>query len=140
MHPASRERDTLLERVTAKILQNHADELAKIDRRSVDLFVGRTGFKREWFEREIASEDALSEADAIQTGIVHEFEGLTPPCDPAWPYTAERLAKEARHVFIPGRLTSSNYADACRCAAFFRTEGKSEIATFVPRVVSSFIP
>jgi hypothetical protein len=72
-----------------------ADELA-IDRRSVDLFTDRTGFDRDWFEREIASEDALSDADAIQTGIVHEFGGLMPVCYPAWPDAAQRLAKEAR--------------------------------------------
>jgi hypothetical protein len=86
---------SLPERLTAPILQGHADELA-IDRRSVDLFTDRTGFDRDWFEREIASEDALSDADAIQTGIVHEFGGLMPVCYPAWPDAAQRLAKEAR--------------------------------------------
>jgi ATP-dependent protease ClpP protease subunit len=118
MHPSSSFRDALPEYLTAKTLQCHADILAKIDRRSVDLFADRTGFAREWFEREIASEDALSDADAIQTGVVHELEGFTPVCDPAWPDTAQRIAKEARHVYSPGRMTSQSYFDACRCAAF----------------------
>ena len=119
MHPSSSSRDALPEYLTAKTLQSHAEILAKIDRRSVDLFADRTGFAREWFEREIASEDALSDADAIQTGVVHELEGFTPVCDPAWPDTAQRIAKEGRHVYLPGRMTSQSYFDACRCAAFF---------------------
>ena len=43
MHPASSDRDTLPERVTVQILQSQADILAKIDRRSADLFAARTG-------------------------------------------------------------------------------------------------
>jgi hypothetical protein len=85
----------------------------------VDLFTARTGYTREFFETEKATEDELSDADAIQTGIAHEFEGLTPACDPAWPDTAQRVMKEARHVYLPFYMTSQNYFDACRCAAFF---------------------
>ena len=70
--------------MTAQILLNQASTLATILCRIVDLLTDRTGFQREWFEREIATENALSDADAVQTGIVHEFAGLTPPCDPSW--------------------------------------------------------
>jgi ATP-dependent protease ClpP protease subunit len=138
MHPVSQSRDSLPEHVTAYVLQNHADALAKIDRRTVDLFTDRTGFQHEWFEIEIASEDALSDADAIKIGIVHEFADLTPVCDPAWPDAAPRLM-DARHIYVPSHMLSQNYFAACRAAAFFRTEGKSEVAKFVPRVVSSSI-
>jgi ATP-dependent protease ClpP protease subunit len=126
LHPVSQSRDTLPERLTAQILQSHADALAKIDRRTVELFTNRTGYDKEWFEREIASEDALSSADAIQTGIVHEFRTLTPPCDPTWPDTAHRIAKEARNVYLPRHMTSQNYFDACRCAVFFEPNKEAE--------------
>src|SRR3954454_20331790 len=50
MHPVSKSRDTLPEHITAQILQSHADDLAEIDRRMVNLFTDRTGFQRDWFE------------------------------------------------------------------------------------------
>jgi len=132
LHPVSQSRDTVPERLTAQILQSHADALAKIDGRTVDLFTDRTGHDRKWFEREIASEDALSAADAIQTGIVHEFDGLTAACNPAWPNTAQRLAKEARHVYLPRHMASQNYFDACRCATFFPKEKTLEVRRPTP--------
>jgi ATP-dependent protease ClpP protease subunit len=120
LHPTSKSRHVLPDSVTAHILQTHADDLAKTDRRVVDLFTDRTGFQRDWFEREIASEDPLSDADAIQAGFVHHFAGLTPACDPTWPDTAQRVMKESRNLFLlPSYMTSQNYYEACRCAAFF---------------------
>src|SRR5438105_3004145 len=70
MHPTSSDRDDALpDRITAQILQRHADKLAKLDKRNVDLLVDRTGFNREWFEREISTEDPLNDTDAITSGI-----------------------------------------------------------------------
>jgi hypothetical protein len=84
----------------------------------VDLFAARTGYARAFFESEKATEDLLSDADAIQTGVVHEFEGLTPLCDPAWPDTARRLMKE-RQIYLPSYMTTQNYYEGCRVAGHF---------------------
>lgn len=122
IHPTSRGRDQLPERVTAEVLQRQADELAKIDARVVDLFVDRTGGlpqARELFESEKATEDTLGTVAAIEFGIVHEFEGLTPHCDPAWPETVRRMEKEAGCIF-PKWTKTAAYAEACRCAGFFK--------------------
>lgn len=73
----------IAEPLTAPIMQGQADELV-IDRRSVDLLTAVL-VSTDWFEREIASEGALSDADAIQTGIVHGLEAQMPVCYPAWP-------------------------------------------------------
>jgi ATP-dependent protease ClpP protease subunit len=119
IHPTSRGRDQLPERVTAEVLQRQADELAKIDEQVVDLFVDRTGSRaREFFEAEKATEDTLSTVAAIEFGIVHEFEGLAPRCDPAWPEAMQRMEKETGCVF-PLWMRTAAYAEACRCAAFF---------------------
>lgn len=52
IHPSSRSREQLPERVTMEVLQRQADELAKIDETVVDLFLDRTGYDRQFFERE----------------------------------------------------------------------------------------
>ena len=52
-------------------------------------------------------------AAAIKVGIVHEIEGLTRVCDPAWPDIAQQVMKEARNVYLPSHMTSQNYFDAC---------------------------
>jgi ATP-dependent protease ClpP protease subunit len=128
IHPASRDRLQLPERLTAVVLQRQADELAKIDAREVDLFVDRTGGGREFFENEAMTEDTLGSGAAIQTGIVHEFEGLTPVCDPGWPGTAQRVLKENRNLFLPSYMTSQNYYEACRCAAAFFEDKKADVS------------
>jgi ATP-dependent protease ClpP protease subunit len=118
IHPSSRGRDQLPERVTAEILQKQADELAKIDERAVDLFAYRTGFDRAFFESEKSTEEILDTAMAIESGIAHEFEDFTPRCNPAWPENMRRLEKETGCIF-PAWMTTASYMEACRCAAFF---------------------
>jgi ATP-dependent protease ClpP protease subunit len=85
IHPTSYSRDQLPEeRLTAEVLQKHADELAKMDERAINLFVDRTAYAREFWEEEKRTEDLLSPATAIESGVVHDLEGSTPRCDPAW--------------------------------------------------------
>ncbi|MBR1154812.1 ATP-dependent Clp protease proteolytic subunit [Bradyrhizobium sp. JYMT SZCCT0428] len=87
LHPTHRDRADLPEQVTADILRSYADGLARIDDRTIDVFADRTGYSRSFLESEKATEDTLGNTAAVETGIVHEFEGLTPSCDPSWPDT-----------------------------------------------------
>jgi ATP-dependent protease ClpP protease subunit len=99
IHPTSRGREQLPERVTAEVLQRQADELAKIDERVVDLFSDRTGYARGFFESEKTTEETLSTVAAIESGIAHEVEDFTPRCDSAWPENMRRLEKETGCIF-----------------------------------------
>jgi hypothetical protein len=113
--------------------------MMRVDARVVDLFVDRTGGlqqARELFESEKATEDTLSTVAAIEFGIVHEFEGLTPRCDPAWPETMRRMEKESGCIF-PRWMTTASYLEACRVSAFFEnrtTEKKSTETAATPRL------
>jgi ATP-dependent protease ClpP protease subunit len=118
IHPASCARTDLPERVTDQVLRQQADHLARIDRQVVDILVGRTGYDREFFEAEIKTELSLDETEAIKSGIVHQWIGVTQPCDSNWPDLAEQLAGN-KQIYIPSYQRSQNYVDACRCAAFF---------------------
>jgi len=118
IHPASIARDQLPERVTDRILRQQADYLAKIDSRIADLLAGRTGTAREWFLKEGETEEALSASDLVVSGIVHELQEVTGPCDPSWPDLAAGLLKDQR-VYLPRYTRTANYFDACRTARFF---------------------
>jgi ATP-dependent protease ClpP protease subunit len=138
VHPTSIERDNLPMSLTSRTLRERADLLARIDGRIADLLAFRTGYDRDWFAEQGQDEEDFTATDVIHTGVVHFFDGLTQPCDPAWIDTARAL-KEFRNIYLAPHLLTENYFSACRCAGFFRTEAKPEIAKFVPRVVSSSI-
>jgi ATP-dependent protease ClpP protease subunit len=118
IHPSSIASSDLPERLTANSLRRQADSLAAGDGRVVDIFESRTGFDRAFFENEQATEDYLSESAAISSGIVHQWAGLTPPCDPGWPDIMRALTRSPS-VYLPHYLQTPNYLDACRTAAFF---------------------
>jgi ATP-dependent protease ClpP protease subunit len=130
IHPTSQSREALPERVTAEVLLKQADEIGKIDERVVDLFADRTGYDREFFEREKSTEEILDTVMAIESGVVHELEGSTPRCDPAWPETVKRLEKETGCIF-PAWMTTAAYLEACRVSAFFDVR-KAERGGVVP--------
>jgi ATP-dependent protease ClpP protease subunit len=130
IHPTSYGRDQLLEeRLTAEVLQKRADELAKMDERAINLFVDRTGYTRVFFEDEKKTEDLLSPAAVIESGLVHEMEASTPRCDSAWPHI---MHKQAGHVIIPSWMKTPAYLEACRCAAYFEERPKASTAKEVP--------
>jgi ATP-dependent protease ClpP protease subunit len=131
IHPTSRSREALPERVTAEVLLKQADHIGKIDERVVDLFADRTGYDREFFEREKATEEILDTAMAIESGILHELEGSTPRCDPAWPENIKRIEKEAGCIFPPWAKTPA-YFEACRVAAYFDRIQNEKHASHLP--------
>lgn len=119
LHPAGIQRDDVLpDRLTWKILQAQADNLAAIDRRVVELFANRTGWPAEWFAKEIETEDLLSEADAIETGLIHEFEGMTVAVDSEWPARHKQMS--AAEICFPRYMRTSNYFAACRASRRLR--------------------
>jgi hypothetical protein len=138
IHPTSRGREQLPERVTSEILQRQSDELAKMDERVVDLFHDRTQFARSFFENEKATEETLCAAEAIECGVLHELEGSTPRCDPAWPETMRRLEKETGWIF-PVWTKTAAYGEACRCAALFADKKAERVdvapTSLTPRLV-----
>ena len=91
------------------------------DARILDLLQRRTGFDRSDFAAELNTEDLMSEAHAINFGIVHEFRGFDRPVDPGWPDAARQM--QAAGITLPPRLTSANYFNACRTALHFPVIG-----------------
>ncbi|MBR1149340.1 ATP-dependent Clp protease proteolytic subunit [Bradyrhizobium sp. JYMT SZCCT0428] len=137
LHPTHRDRGELPEQVTADVLRAYADGLARIDARTVDIFADRTGYSKSFLETEKGTEDTLGCAAAIETGIVHEFEGLTPACDPGWPDAAQRMLKETRNLFLPTYMTSKNYYEACRVSAFFEVKKTEKVDLAAPSVFTT---
>jgi hypothetical protein len=119
------------ERLTAEVLQRHADALSKTDERAINLFVDRTGYTREFFEDEKRTEDLLSPDAAIESGLVHQMAGSTPPCDPAWPENMSRIEKETGCIF-PSWAKTPAYFEACRCAAYFDPVRNEDHGTRLP--------
>ncbi|MCK1517277.1 ATP-dependent Clp protease proteolytic subunit [Bradyrhizobium sp. 190] len=113
-HPVHRPRETLPQAVTAPILRALADRLDEIDDRIAHVFAARTGYPVEWFISEAKTEDHLSIADAIQSGLLHEVTGLTQRVHPSWPDVVKALPRD---VYLPRHLRSANYYCACRCVA-----------------------
>lgn len=114
IHPAGLSREDMPERSTAASLRSQADSLARGDLRVAQLFADRTGGPVDWFLKEQETEDSLSEVDAIATGLIHEFEGISGPPRPGWP-AAVRAAIAAGGIYFPDWLRSENYFAACRC-------------------------
>lgn len=116
IHPCSTTRESLPEgRLTAESLRAQADRLADIDRLEAQMFSDRTGHDESWFAKEMQDECLLSEADAIASGLVHHFEGMTGPPRPGWP-AAVRAAQAAGGIYFPEWLRSANYFRACEVA------------------------
>lgn len=113
-HPASVDRSVLPESVTASSLRAQASNLAELDERIARLFAVRTGFDAQWFRTESETEECLSLADAIQTGLLHEFGGLPQRIRPSWPNAVKMLPAG---VYLPQYLRSQNYLNACKCVA-----------------------
>ena len=118
-HPTSNSRDTLPDRITAKVLAERAASLAETDARIADLFASRTGFPAEWFLAEGSTEEYLSAADAIESGLLHEVDGLPCRVDPAWVRKAKILPQG---IHFPAYLLTQNYIAACECAASLYAE------------------
>jgi ATP-dependent protease ClpP protease subunit len=118
IHPASISRDDLAERLTAQSSARRVSDLEAIDLRIARLFAARTGYDLAWFCADQRNEEYLSEVDAVESGIVHEFEPLTGHVDPRWPDQARRLQDAG--IYAPPRLLTQNYFAACRCAASLR--------------------
>lgn len=124
VHPSSYGRHTLPERVTAELLHSQAKSLDHCDFRVAQLFADRTGFDLEWFMKEKRTEDLLSDVDAIETGLIHHFEGIIGPAKPGWP---EAVKMRPPGVYLPDWMNSENYFAACRCAAsLFGMENQSK--------------
>ena len=81
----------------------------------LDLLEARTGFDRGRFEAEIDDEILMTEADAIQSGIVHEWLGSN-RCSPRW---LDDVGALSAKMPLPNYLTTANYFAACRAAAHF---------------------
>lgn len=116
IHPTGFAREELPERVTADSLSAHADRLAQCDLRTCQLFADRTGHDLDWFRKEQDTEYLLSDADAISTGLVHEFEGITGPARPAWPAAVRQAMATVGNIYFPSWMCSPNYFAACRVA------------------------
>ena len=126
LHPASLARGVLPASITASALREHAERLSSIDARLVDLFARRTGWYPDWFAAEQETEEPLSVCDAINTGLVHEFDGYTVKIDATWPERAS-LEASSRGVYLPPHLFTQNYYSACRCAGSLHAHTKAAV-------------
>ncbi|MGX9394114.1 hypothetical protein ACWX0K_23955 (plasmid) [Nitrobacteraceae bacterium UC4446_H13] len=64
--------------MTGNNLNEQAGRLSTFDRAATDLLALRTGYKRDWFEREQATEDLMSDRDALCCGLLHAIEDKVP--------------------------------------------------------------
>ena len=64
------------------------------------------------------TEDYLGIPGAIECGLVHEVDGLTPRCSPTWPDLSRQIVSN-RSIVLPKRELTANYFAACRAAAHF---------------------
>jgi ATP-dependent protease ClpP protease subunit len=113
LHPASFQRDDVLpDRLTRAILQEQADNLAVTDHSMATLFANRTGWPEEWFAAEIETENLLSDVAAVETGLIHEFEGVTPDVDGEWPSRYREFNSD--RICFPSFMCTPNYFAACR--------------------------
>jgi|GEM_PF-4624708 len=114
-HPTRKDRATLPEIVTAATLRSYADQLESTDARIANLFAARTGHPVEFFLADAKTEDNLSSASAIQSGLLHEINGLPQHIDSSWPNLL--MAPRPQDMHFPNYLRSQNYVNACKCAA-----------------------
>jgi ATP-dependent Clp protease protease subunit len=118
LHGTAIGRETLPEgRLTANVLKERAASLDLIDQSHAEMFATRTGTPADWFAVEATNEDPLDMADAIATGLVHEFEGVTWPVDAAWPAWISKARADRQAIYFPHYLETPNYFAACRAAA-----------------------
>jgi ATP-dependent protease ClpP protease subunit len=106
--------------LTAPQLIEQAQRLRTSDDNEADLLAFRTGFDRNWFVREQASEDLLSDNQAILCGLLHAIEGKVP-------FSVDNLAALDRMhlagVFedvVPSKMLAANYRAAGAVAAMCR--------------------
>jgi ATP-dependent protease ClpP protease subunit len=114
IHPTSRTREEMPERLTTHVLAQASADLARTDTRVVNLLAARTGTDRAFFEKEISSEDPMTAADAIACGLIHEIPGLTPSVDPGWPDLVR--SQQFGKIYIDRRLFAPSFLSACRTA------------------------
>lgn len=104
--------------VTASDLMEQARKLNNSDRAETDLLAFRTGYKRDWFDREQSTEEFLSDNDALCCGLLHAIEGKVP-------FSLENLATLDRFAPAerkPSELLTHNYRAAAAVAEL--TEAK----------------
>ena len=104
--------------LTAPVVQRYADNLRADDDRILNLLEVRTGSDWALFEKEMRDESNMSEAFALQSGLVHQWDGIDRQVDPAWPEAARQI--QAAGMILPPRLTSPNYFAACDMAKNFK--------------------
>jgi ATP-dependent protease ClpP protease subunit len=95
IHPTRLSASELDEKVfTARDFQRHADRLEECDQEIIDLMSARTGYVPWFFEAQMEDAEYLTVSDALDSGIVHEMDGLTPRCSLEWVNAAQMLAKQ----------------------------------------------
>jgi ATP-dependent protease ClpP protease subunit len=97
---------------TARDLGRRADDLQRRDSEIADLMAARTGHYRHFFEDQMQHEESLSHYQWLESGLVHEIEGLTPRCGMEW--AAEIRALSAARWTVPKYFLTDNYFEACR--------------------------
>ena len=117
LHGTHIDTESFPSRLNAKDLQRYIDDLKGDDDRVCDLLSARTGSDRDRFEAEMADEFYMSEAVAVELGVIHEWRGLDRPVDPTWPEAARQI--RAAGMILPPRLLSPSYMSACRMAEHF---------------------
>ena len=101
--------------LTARDFRRRAEDLEKNDRETVDFLSARTGCSPGFFEEQMEHENSLSPFEALDSGIVHEIEGLTPRCSLAWAAQAKEVA--AAGMIVPSHFLTANYFAACATAS-----------------------
>jgi ATP-dependent protease ClpP protease subunit len=114
IHPTSRTRDGLPDRVTAHSLASASADLARTDVRVVDLLSNRTGTSREFFEQEIRNEEPITADVAFSCGLIHEITDLTFKVDPRWP--ALIRTQHFTNILINRRFFAPSFLGACTTA------------------------
>jgi ATP-dependent protease ClpP protease subunit len=110
--PASQDR----RRWTAEALADAATVAETSDREILDLLASRTGYDREFFARDLATETPMRLDDALKAGLIHEISGVTPSCDKNWPAAAAALRASGAIMGLPSYMMTPNFATACSSA------------------------
>lgn len=113
IHGARRERASLPEEITVSVLAPVLQGLVDIDERIARVIHYRAGAPLAWIKSQQGTEDCyLDLAEAFANGLVHDCGSYT--LNSAWPKIAPQIA---RQVFLPPRMLTANYFEACHTLA-----------------------
>jgi ATP-dependent protease ClpP protease subunit len=97
---------------TARDFRCRSEQLQALDDETSDLMHARTGYDRDFFVAQMDNEKPLSPSEALESGVLHEVDGCTPPCCLDWANAARELA--AQGALVEPHYLTANYLTAAQ--------------------------